>query len=173
MVLQNDSNRFPNSFYDIVDLPYELQRRPLVVLRSSLPITHTGDVNEKTLFSESIDKGNYGDNAIFEIFALFTMTNNANAKTFRFKFNNINVFNTVPATSRPSFQVMKTLFNRNSKTSQISNSISEALISGSSPSPNNLFNIDLSQGLKLDIAVQLVAPTDAVTLESAFLRVTY
>lgn len=161
MSLQNAVNRFPVG-----------DNFPFITYRNNIAQSHTGNTTEKTLVSQLISPDAYGNNAIFETYTLFSITNNANSKIFRIKFNGVTIAEQ-SAANRAQLQIYKFLFNRNSKALQVGTQIYDQGVSGSSTVANNFYSIDLSQGLTFSVTGQLGVASDSLALEGCFLRITY
>lgn len=146
--------------------------RSLVAFRITTPLTATGSVNERILFSTNIPAALIGDNSLFEIYSLFSMSATMGSKAFRFKMNGVRIADIVPTVGRPSFQMQRFIVNRNSKKIQISSPVGNAEAVGTVTSLNTNYTIDMTAGILFEVAVQAATSSDFITLEHCFCRLT-
>jgi hypothetical protein len=89
------------------------------ILSSNEKISNTGNTNENTILTATIPGGSIGVNGSFHIIALWTANNNANAKTYKVKFNGTIVLQLSMA-STATTSTYTVIRNRNSASVQVS-----------------------------------------------------
>ena len=137
---------------------------PRILGQSAVAVSHTGDTAEFTLATITIPAGAMGNNGQVEIEAAFSMTNNANAKSPRFKFGGTAMFDgTVSGVGGQ--QARKRIANRNATNSQVT-FFYGAINDFSSSSGVTTAAIDTTQPVNITITGQLAVATDTITLES-------
>jgi hypothetical protein len=132
---------------------------------SAVPVSVTGTVNETTLATVTIPAGAMGLNGGLQIRTLWTVTNNANAKTLRVKFGSMLALQ-LQAAGATGAQALTCIRNRNSASSQVgfapgSNGLGTTVLSTPSLGTENS-----ATNVTLDITAQLGVGTDTATLES-------
>lgn len=125
----------------------------------------TGTTAETVLFTGTIPANSIGVNGEFHIRFMIDVTNNANDKTLRVKFNGVTVGQRSNASinSNKSFII---LANRNSLTAQVSgayNNNSNMTDSTATPVATT-YTIDTSQPITVEVTVQLQNAADSATL---------
>lgn len=146
--------------------------RSVVVFRTTTPSSHTGSTTERTIYTATIPASLIGDNSIFEIFSLFSMSSSSGGKSFRFKMNGVLIADVNPTPARPSFQMQRFIVNRNSRKIQISSPAINAEAVGTVINPNSNYTIDMTNGLTFEVAVQTAVASDFIRLEHCFCRLT-
>lgn len=91
-----------------------------VILVNNTKLTNTLNALENTVFTGTIPGGSIGVNGSFHISALWSTTNNGNAKTVRIKFNGTTVMTYSLTTLSVSVSTYTIIRNRNSLTAQVS-----------------------------------------------------
>ena len=143
-----------------------------VIGKSGVAVPLTGSTAETTLATVTIPGNALGPNGQIEIWAMFSLTNNANVKTPRFKFGSM-TFQSSALASSASQQIIGRLANRNATNSQVAFAGSgTGLGSGSTAAPVTSA-IDTTANVDLTITGQLANSADTMTLESYMVRLTY
>lgn len=133
------------------------------------PVAVTGVTTEQILHQFVVPKECHGLTTRLAFAMLASMTNNANAKTFRIRIGSAVGASTIIAQSAPAnastlsvprFQ----LKNRNSKSAQVS-PFTLSLAAGTSSTPPSTFTIDLTVDQTVFVTVQLASAGDTATLE--------
>lgn len=144
-------------------------RAPKVVVlaQSAVQVTHTGDTAEFTFATVTIPAGMMGANGAVYVEALFSMTNNANAKTPFIRFGGTNIAWGFGITGAASAKIGNTVQNRNAVNSQVclSPSALGPFSSGASSAVQTMA-IDTSQAVNITITGQLANAADSINLEA-------
>lgn len=140
-----------------------------VLAQSAVAASHTGNLLETTLATITVPAGAMGANGQVEIWALFSVTNNANVKTPRIRLGG-SAFYSASLASTASAQCIVRIANRNAANSQVSFA---GVVSGigSSSSAVATGAIDTSAAVSITITGQLAVATDTITLESYIVKV--
>ncbi len=136
-----------------------------VLGQSAVAVPHTGDVLEFAFATINLPANKMGPNGRVRITCLWSMTNNANAKTLRTRFGGIGgqVYQSIGAASVASYRHEGEIANRGALNSQVG-SVSTGF--GSSSTVVGTSAVDTSADTTLVITGQLGVNTDTLTLES-------
>ncbi len=144
--------------------------RAIVLQTSAVAIPHPGTITtEYTFVSVVVPASILGLNGILEVDAVFSYTNNANTKSFKFRYGG-GAFFASSATATSSAGFLKQIQNRGSVSSQVGASASSQTY-GTSASAPYTSAIDTTVTTSVDITGQLAVGTDAMTLERYTVRV--
>jgi hypothetical protein len=146
-----------------------------VLAKSAVAVTHTGNTTETALATITIPAGALGPNGAIRVTALTTNNNNANMKTTRFRWDTITGtdFLGYATTTNVTHQPQRTIWNRNSASSQISvpSGITNPF-AAISIAPTTA-TINTANATTFVITGQLANAGDTVTLESYLVEVSY
>lgn len=124
------------------------------------------NTSENTLGSVTVPGGAMGANGALFIWATFSITENANNKTLRFRFGGTEFLNVV-LTNVPGTTMNRVIYNRNSETSQVSHALSGSgfgnFATGTAPVTASV-NTAVNQNLT--ITGQKASAGDTIALES-------
>lgn len=145
-----------------------------VLAASGVLNSHTGTTGEVALATVSLPGGELGPNGILRITAVFSYTNNANIKTFRFRLGGVSgtEFLNFNQTTSSGFMTQRIIQNRNSQSSQIGAPLAIVNSWGPGVTPPT-GTIDTSTAQDIVISAQLANAADTVTLESYVIEVAY
>lgn len=146
-----------------------------VLAASAVAVTHTGNTSETALATITIPAGAMGPNGVLRVTALTTNNNNANIKTTRFRWDTISGtdFLGYATTTNVTHQPQRTIWNRNSASSQISvpagitNPFAAISIAPATAA------INTAVATTFVITGQLANAADTVTLESYLVEIFY
>jgi hypothetical protein len=134
---------------------------PIILAQSAVAVSLTGTTAETALASIPIPAGLIGKNGTIRIFALFTYTNSANAKTMNAKLGGQLLFSNSSSTTVSQQPIIIT-HNRNSLSSQITSNSS----SGATTASPNATTVDTSVDQVLQLTGTLASSGETITLES-------
>lgn len=145
--------------------------RTFVLQTSAVALPHPGTITtEYTFVSVPIPAGLMGVNGILEVEAVFSYSNSANTKTFRFKHGSGNFFSTT-ATATLSASFLKKLQNRGVANSQLGEAPSSQVQGGTNANAPYTASVDTSVTSSVAITGQLAVGTDTMTLERYCIKV--
>lgn len=139
-------------------------KAPGVLAQVATPSSITGTVAETPLATISIPAGVMSANSVLRITTLWSMTNNANAKTLTWRLGGTSI----GASSVPSFASNRhqiEVRNRNATNSQVVQGGNSAGGWGASTSANLILAIDTSVSQNLTLNATLGNTADTITLE--------
>jgi hypothetical protein len=137
------------------------------VLASNVALSHTGNTTETTVYTGTIPANSIGANGSLDFFLLASATNNANAKTIRFKLNGTTVL-LYNAASLSSGAGRARIANRNSLSAQVGmpNSSTAAWgLTGSSAGVST-FSINTGADITLTVTIQNAVAGDTTAVEA-------
>lgn len=162
--------QFDGSVWQEVSRSNSSDPRTIVLQTSAIAIPHPGTITtEHTFVSVVVPAGILGLNGILEVDAVFSYTNNANTKSFKFRYGG-GAFFASSATATASAGFLKQIQNRGTTNSQVGASASSQTY-GTSASAPYTSAIDTTVTTSVDITGQLAVGTDAMTLERYTVRV--
>lgn len=129
----------------------------------------TGSTGETTLATIRVPAGLLGANGQLEITTLWSMTNNANVKTFRVKLGST-TFAQIALASFLGYQHFTRIINRNNPALQVSMPATTSIVFGGTGGGLATGTVDTAQDQSLTITAQLAVGTDTVTLEGYSVR---
>lgn len=132
---------------------------------SAVAVSHTGNTNETTLATVVVPARTMGLNGRLRITALWSATNNANAKTTRIKFG-ATTFNATSVASNSSNQQQIEISNRNAANSQVCRNATIYGAWGGTTAAIVTGAIDTTADVNLVFSGQLGVGTDTISLES-------
>jgi hypothetical protein len=135
-----------------------------VLAASAVAVSHTGNTTETTLATISVPANAMGANGAIRIKALFTLTNNANNKTFRIKFGGTSLL-AATFTANSTLSIFRTIANRNATNSQVSEAGTSSGFGGIAAAIATAA-IDTTAAQDIVITIQLANAGDSATLES-------
>lgn len=137
-----------------------------VLAQSAAAVSHTGDTVESTLATVVVPANAIGPNGQVIVEALFSMTNNANVKTAKFKFGATTVLS-VGLTSVATAQQRRRIANRGLTNSQVTTgqTTTSEFASGVGTSIGTAAE-DTTAAVTILITGTLATNTDTITLES-------
>jgi hypothetical protein len=139
------------------------------IIASNIKISNTGNTTENIVYTGTIPANSIGVNGFFQIRMLTSaLANNANAKTFRIKFNGTTIATSSALASNLSARLIVELFNRNSLSSQIGGAAA-ALISTNYTSSTvafSNFTFNTAADITLTVTILNAVGTDTSSLES-------
>ena len=147
---------------------------PIVIWKASTPVSGGNDGNENTLATINIPANTIGPNGRVVVYTSWTVNNNANSKTARYRFSGTSgtaiMQKNLP--SGVSANVVGFMANRNAANSQVGGELSGAIgvVSGNTLSTAA---IDTTSASTIVITAQKSTGTDTMTLESGFAHVMY
>lgn len=142
---------------------------------SAVAVSGSNDTNENTLATVTVPAGAMGANGVLRITALWSVTNNANAKTIRMRFSGAagTVFYSQGLASLVSAHQMVLIRNRNSQSSQVGFAAAVAATFTTTTGSPTTASVDTSAATTLLFTVQKATGTDTMTLESYEVEVLY
>lgn len=140
------------------------RRSPIVVGQSAVAASVTGTLTETTLASITIPGGMMGVNGVLRVIPLFSMTNNANTKTFNIRLGGI-LINTPVVASVAAIQMLSLIRNRNAQNSQVSFTPANTTGLGTAGAAVLAVNVDTSVDQVLALSGVLSNTGDTITLE--------
>lgn len=143
--------------------PYE--NTHIAVANSGAAVAHTGTVAETTLATIPIRGGLIGLNGMMRITTLWSVTNNANNKLLRIRFNGT-AFASGGFPSVASVRLAGEIFNRNSLSSQVGGPANFSTLYGSTTAAVVTSTHATTGNLNLTITAELASAGDTATLES-------
>ena len=142
------------------------QIAPIVLARSAIASSHTGDTNESTLASITVPGGLMGKKGRLVVTALWTVTNNANNKTLRTKLG-ATAYSGLVQPSVATVRQQVEIANRGAQNSQVAGPNGSGFTGfTSSTSPVTTSAEDTSADKTLALTGQLADAADTVTLQS-------
>lgn len=140
----------------------------VLLARSGTQASVTGTTAETALATIAIRAGIMGTNGQLRVTTLWSLTNNANAKTCRVRLGGISgtVFQGASIASAASWQGLSHIRNRNSASQQVSMSAGPSISFSTSTSAVVTATIDTAQAQDLVLSGQLGNSADTITLES-------
>ncbi len=126
---------------------------------------HTGTVAETTIATYTLPAGLLGLNGVLEIYSKWTLTNNANAKTFTPKLSSTTLGG-IGMPSAASFGTRHAIQNRNSASSQLASNGTVHGYSGNGATGWTLPAVDTSVAQNITLNITLGVAGDSATLES-------
>lgn len=149
---------------------YDHPGYPFILARSGAAVSHTGDTNETTLATISIAAKAMGTNGALRVTTIWSMTNNANAKTARLKFAGGTISSAALA-SGASYAEQRVIMNQNSASAQVAYNgaggyglLTAAVVTGA---------VDTTTAHNLTITIELGNGGDTVTLEAYIVELLY
>jgi len=141
------------------------------VLYSNLTTTSlTGTTTETTLATIPIKGGVLGVNGKLRFYILGTVTNNANAKTFRLKHAATSLWQCTYTTAVGiTSQIL--FLNKNSESSQVTSLYNSAILSGSTSTSVTSSSINTSADFSLTITGQLADGADSINVTAIFAEI--
>jgi hypothetical protein len=138
-----------------------------VLQQSGVAIVSANSASEQSMVSVPVPAGAMGLNGSLRIWTLWSMVNNANAKTHRIRLNGIagTIIQSLTAASLVQFSACCRVTNRGALNSQVAGEAGINLI-GSSANALVTAAIDTSLAWTVDITTQKATGTDAVSLEA-------
>lgn len=143
-----------------------------ILAASAVQVTHTGSASETTLATVTIPGGAMGANGAVRVTALFSHNNDASLKTLRIKFGGTNYLDSAPSAALSNYQ-LRTIWNRNSASSQVGGSAVAGSGFGSSTGAIVTSAVNTANDVTLLITGQLADSADNVALESYLVEVYY
>lgn len=141
------------------------------VLYSNLTTTSlTGTTAETTLATIPIKGGVLGVNGKLRFYILGTVTNNANAKTFRLKHASTPLWQ-VSHTTAVGITSQILFLNKNSESSQVTSLFNSAILSGSAATVVTPSSIDTSADFSLTVTGQLANSADSISVTAIFAEI--
>lgn len=138
--------------------------RTQVLAQSAVPSSVTGTTALTVLAGILVPAGAVGVNGALRISTLWSLTNNADAKTLSLTLGGVTIL-TFSVPSNASLNHQFTLINRNAQNSQVAQTTANTTSFGSSGGANQTFSINLANAQTLNLQAQLGTSTDTVTLE--------
>lgn len=141
------------------------------VLYSNLATTSlTGTTTETTLATIPIKGGVLGVNGKLRFYILGTVTNNANAKSFRLKHASTTLWQVAHTTAvGVTSQIL--FLNKNSESSQVTSLYNSSILSGSASTVVTPSSIDTSADFSLTITGQLANSADSISVTAIFAEI--
>ena len=141
------------------------------VLYSNLATTSlTGTTTETTLATIQIKGGVLGVNGKLRFYIVGTVTNNANAKSFRLKHAATPLWQ-VAYTTAVGVTAQILFLNKNSESSQVTSLYNSSILSGSTSTVVTPSAIDTSADFSLTITGQLANSADSMEFTAIFVEV--
>lgn len=145
------------------------QRPQVIVLgKSGVAVSHTGNTSETTLATVTIPANAMGLNGVLRISSVWRAgANNGNAKTPRIRLNGIagtTYFTTALASSLSARDMSRTIANRGAANSQIGGASGSAV--GASTTAVTTSAIDTTAAVDLVFTGQLADGSDTIALDS-------
>ncbi len=170
-VCKGDLNGLCQLVYDSINLRYKLLNPHYIIdnshilKRSATPVSAPADTNEDILATITIPGGTLGLNGQFELRTLFTVNNNANAKTLRVRLGGIGgtIYETINAANNVSANLLTQFANRGAANSQVG---APNTAYGLSTSAVITSAVDTSADTTVVITGQKAVAGDTITLES-------
>ncbi|HVC54958.1 MAG TPA: hypothetical protein VND95_03330 [Stellaceae bacterium] len=135
-----------------------------VLCQSAVASSHTGDTAETTLATCAIPANAMGPNGRLRIFAQFSFTNNADAKTARIEFNPGGTqYLSIAGAGAASGQYVIDIADRNATNSQVGGVALVGAIGSTAPVTSA---VDTTGATSLSFTGQLGTSSDTITLES-------
>jgi hypothetical protein len=145
--------------------------RSIILQTSAVALPHPGTITtEYTFATVTIPAGLLGLNGLIEVDAVFSYTNNANTKTFRYKHGGNNFLST-SATATSSASFIKRIQNRGVANSQIGEAPTSQAPGGTNANAPYTASVDTAVTSSILITGQLAVGTDSMTLERYTVRV--
>ena len=138
--------------------------------QSAVASSVTGTLTKTTLATIAIAAGAIGPNGSIHITALFSMTNNANNKTFTVELAGTAFYNTT-LNSQSAIQVISIIRNRNSESSQVGGLVGSTSGIGAAGLVTSAINTASAQNIT--ITAQLANAGDTATLEGYTVEIVY
>lgn len=142
---------------------------PSIVAQSAVPISLTGTLVETTLASITIPGGMIGANGSLRITALWSCTNNANAKDMKTKFSGNNLL-WLGVTATASAHEMVIMRNRGAANSQVAYTGTQVPF-GVNTGANQTYSVNTAVDQTLSFVGQLANAADTITLEGYTIEV--
>jgi len=145
-----------------------------VLAASAVASSHTGNTSESAEATITLPAGTLGANGILRITAVFSYTNSANTKTFRFRLGGVSgtEFLNMTQTTSSGFMTQRLIQNRNSQSSQVGSPLAITNTWGPGVTPPT-GTIDTSSAQDIVISVQLANSGETATLESYVIEYAY
>lgn len=146
-----------------------------IVCAGGAPQTNTGTTSEFFYTTSCVIPANaMGANGYVEVYALFTFTNNANAKSPRIRFGGTSgtAYLANSATSTATGVAYKLIQNRGAANSQVGAN-SSFVTFGTSSGASVTSSVDTTADTTVKISTQLASASDSAVLEQYWVRVTY
>lgn len=142
---------------------------PIVLAQSAVAIPHTGDTGFPTVATIKVPGGLMGKNGRLRITSLWSMTNNANSKSWFVNFGGTS-FYSLSAGSIATVQAVTHVANRGAQNSQVG-APSDMTSFGSGTSALVTTAIDTSADQDVTLALHVANAADTITLESYSIEV--
>jgi hypothetical protein len=126
---------------------------------------HTGTTSKTTIATIAIPAGLMGLNGVLEIYTKWTLTNNANVKTFAPELAG-STLSGIGMASLASYGTRHAVQNRNSASSQIASNGTPHGYSGSGANPWTATTVNTASAQNLTLTMTLANSADSATLES-------
>lgn len=163
--------QFDGTAWQEISRSNSAELRSIVLQTSAVAIPHPGTITtEHTFVTVTIPAGLLGLNGILEVEAVFSYSNNANTKTFKFH-HGAGTFLATSATATASASFMKKVQNRGVANSQIGEAPTSQAPGGTNANAPYTAAIDTSVTSTVTITGQLAVGTDTMTLERYAVRV--
>lgn len=146
------------------------RQAPLVLFQSGVAVSHTGNTNETTLATIAVPAGTIGANGQVDIEALFSHTNNANAKNLRIRMGSVILLFIAP-TANAVTQTHTRFANRNSQASQVLFPVGGTSSWGSTTTAVSTLAENTALAVNITITAQLANAADTITLESYLVKI--
>ncbi len=140
------------------------------VLVNNVKISNTGSTTENTIYTGTIHANSIGVNGSFHIIGLWSVSNNANAKDIKVKFNGTTVLDILALTSVAATHSYTILTNRNSLSAQVSGNVSSPAANAgfgtNSGSAVSTYTINTGADITVTVTMTNGNGTDTVSLEA-------
>jgi hypothetical protein len=140
-----------------------------VILVSNTAISNTTTTTENTVYTGVIPGGSIGINGSIHCTSLYSMTNNANVKTVKIKFNGVTVFNYILTASQASVSFYSIIRNRASMAVQVggpNNSNSGGTFNSGSAVAVGTYTFNTAADITVTVTIQNAVGTDTSVLEA-------
>jgi hypothetical protein len=144
-----------------------------ILAKSAVAVSHTGDTNETILATIIIPANALGPNGFIRVRAYWSMTNSANNKTMRHRFNGIagTLFNLATLTTSATLQQLGMAANRNAANSQILTPSTGTFGASSATVPTAA--VDTTAAVDYVLTAQLANSGETITLEAYIAELSY
>lgn len=139
--------------------------------RSAVASSVTGTASETTLATVVVPAGLLGVNGALRISSLWSMTNNANAKTLRYKAGASTYFQGAGASNASLIDPGQLIRQRNAVSVQVSRPNASVNLAGMNGNAVTVSGTDFSTDQSLLFTGQLGVTTDTITLEQYLVEV--
>lgn len=148
-------------------MPLAITPNHRLIAASAVAVSHTGDVNETTLATITIPANAMGLNGRVLVNALYSMTNNANAKTLRIRWGGIggSIMASAGLSSVATWRAQAEWANRAATNSQVGGPNNTNASFNASSSAATTATQDTTTAITVVLTAQLANSADTATLE--------